>query len=133
MANLLKSLTIRNAQNIRSIFLSSVRSINPNLHKVNNFEKKMLVWTKKFKTVEEVPNLLPSEMVDKARNRIRIRVANYMMAATLIACVVVAFSGRRLRDQGDSLTKRNLEWHAKMNEEFKKREEEELKRQQQNN
>lgn len=43
-----------------------------------------------------------------------------MMLATAIACVVVAFSGKRAAERGESVAKMNLEWHKKIKEDANK-------------
>lgn len=53
-------------------------------HPVDNLEKRMLVWCGKYKTVEEVPNMVNQEVMEKVRNKVRIRMANIMMALTAI-------------------------------------------------
>lgn len=60
------------------------------------------------------------EVVERARNRMRIRIANIMMITTLIACLLVSISGRNARDRGESVTKANLEWHRLEKEEKEK-------------
>ena len=50
----------------------------------------------------------------------RIRIANYMMAATALACVVMVYFGKQAAQRGDSVAKQNLEWHRQVNEEAKK-------------
>lgn len=35
------------------------QNMGASAHKVNNLEKKFLVWTKKYKTVEDVPKYVP--------------------------------------------------------------------------
>lgn len=106
--------------NARSIQTSPVRydeRIRADTHKVNNLEKRFLVWTKKFKSIDEVPAYIAPEIMDKARNRIRIRVANIMMVGTLVACLLIAINGRKARQAGDSVQKRNLAWHQELKEE----------------
>lgn len=56
-------------------------------------------------------------MMEKARNRIRIRVANIMMALTLVICLVMSISGKRAHQRGESILKENLEWHKSYKEE----------------
>lgn len=62
-------------------------------HRVNNLEKKFLVWTGKYKTVEEVPDHVNQSVVERARNRMRIKIANWMMIFTAIGCVVMVVIG----------------------------------------
>ncbi|KAJ3664960.1 hypothetical protein Zmor_000488 [Zophobas morio] len=89
-------------------------------HRVDNLEKRFLVWTGKYKSVAEVPTFVEQNVVERARNRMRIRIANYMMAATALACVVMVYFGKQAAQRGDSVAKQNLEWHRQVNEEAKK-------------
>ncbi|XP_018327883.1 UPF0389 protein CG9231 [Agrilus planipennis] len=89
-------------------------------HRVNNFEKRCLVWTGKYKTIEEVPGLVPQDVMEKARNRIRIRLANIMMILTALGCFFIVKSGKKLRDEGDSLSKRSMDWHQSLKDEAAK-------------
>jgi len=107
---------------VRNFGLSIVHrssNLGANAYKVNNLEKRFLVWTGKYKSVEEVPALVASEVVEKARNRMRIRVANIMIVMTLAACLVVSISGKRAHQRGESVQKENEEFHRKYREENK--------------
>ena len=53
-------------------------------HPVDNLERRMLVWCGKYKTVEEVPSMVNQEVMEKVRNKVRIRMANIMMLLTAI-------------------------------------------------
>jgi hypothetical protein len=85
-------------------------------HKVNNLEKRFLVWTGKYKSVDEVPNFVQQNVVERARNRMRIRIANYMMAATAVGCLVMVYLGKKAAQRGESVSKQNIEWHRQFNE-----------------
>lgn len=101
--------------NLRQQSFKTVRRLGYQ-HRVNDWEKKFLVWTGRYKNVEDVPALLPASVVEKARNGMRIRIANLMMLSTALACLVVCKLGRNARDRGESLQKQNLEWHRRINE-----------------
>ncbi|XP_044726681.1 UPF0389 protein CG9231 [Chrysoperla carnea] len=90
------------------------------LHKPNNLERRFLVWTGKYKRIEDVPGMVSMDVMERARNRARIRIANYMMAATAIACIAMAISGKRAAERGESVQKMNLDWHKEMNDQYKK-------------
>lgn len=60
------------------------------------------------------------ESVEKARNRTRIRLANYMMLATAIACLLMVISGKKAAERGESVQKANIEWHRRVNEDAQK-------------
>lgn len=54
--------------------------------------------------------------MERSRNRIRIRLANIMMLATVIGCVLMVISGKAAQGRGESVTKKNLDWHKQFNE-----------------
>uniref|UniRef100_A0A182WLK6 Uncharacterized protein n=1 Tax=Anopheles minimus TaxID=112268 RepID=A0A182WLK6_9DIPT len=92
---------------------SSIRSNN---HSPNALEKRMLVFTKRYKSIEEVPNFVSQEKMERVRNQVRIKIANYMMIATAIGCIVMVISGKKAQERGESVVKMNLDWHKEYNE-----------------
>ncbi|XP_036214839.1 UPF0389 protein CG9231 [Bactrocera oleae] len=89
-------------------------------HSPNNLEKRFLVWSGKYKAVEEVPSHVSYDVMERSRNRIRIRVANIMIALTVLGCCIMVYSGKQAAKSGDSVVKQNLDWHKKYNEVSKK-------------
>lgn len=85
-------------------------------HKPNYLEKRFLVWTGKFKTVEEVPSFVSQTTMERCRNRMRIRIANYMMVATALGCIAMVYVGKQNAKSGNTLTRINLNWHKDMDE-----------------
>lgn len=83
-------------------------------HKVNNLERKFLVWTGKYKVVEDVPPFVSQSTMERCRNRMRIKIANYMMLATALGCLSMVFLGKRAAERGETIGKLNLEWHKEM-------------------
>lgn len=90
-----------------------------NYRKLDNLEKKFLVWTGKYKTIADVPDSVSVDVIEKARNRIRIRAANYMIGLTIIGCVIFVISGKEAAKRGESVKKMNLDWHKQIKEEAK--------------
>ncbi|XP_016959277.2 UPF0389 protein CG9231 [Drosophila biarmipes] len=80
-------------------------------HEPNNLERKMLVWTGKYKSAAEVPNFVSQDVMERCRNKMRIRLANIMIALTAVGCAIMVYSGKQAAKRGDSVTKMNLEWH----------------------
>nr|BAN21447.1 conserved hypothetical protein [Riptortus pedestris] len=89
--------------------------IHRRLHPPNNLERKMLVWTGLYKKLEDVPKIVPVETIEKARNKMRIKVSNWMMAATVVGCIIMAITGKRRAERGESIAKMNEDWHKEMN------------------
>ncbi|XP_011214488.1 UPF0389 protein CG9231 [Bactrocera dorsalis] len=89
-------------------------------HTPNNLEKRFLVWSGKYKSIEEVPSFVSYDVMERSRNKVRIRVANIMIALTVLGCCLMVYSGKQAAKSGDSVVKQNLDWHKKYNEESKK-------------
>uniref|UniRef100_A0A8C4YBS3 Family with sequence similarity 162 member B n=1 Tax=Gopherus evgoodei TaxID=1825980 RepID=A0A8C4YBS3_9SAUR len=83
----------------------------PGSYKPSNFDKKILMWTGRFKTDEEIPSRIPPEMLDIARNKARVKACYLMIGLTIIACFAVIASARRAEQE--SLTSWNLAKKAK--------------------
>ncbi|KNC30903.1 hypothetical protein FF38_09311, partial [Lucilia cuprina] len=57
-----------------------------------------------------------AEVMERCRNTIRIRLANIMMALTVVGCGIMVYSGKEAAKRGETVTKQNLEWHKRYNE-----------------
>lgn len=53
--------------------------------------------------------------MERARNRFRIKIANYMMALTALGCLVMIYSGKKAAERGETVSKANLDWHREYN------------------
>lgn len=99
---------------------NSTANIGSRTHKPDNFEKRLLVFTKKYKSVDDVPAYINQDVMERCRNQVRIKMANYMMLATVIGCIIMIISGKKAQERGDSVQKMNLDWHKEYNEKAKK-------------
>ncbi|XP_029800686.1 protein FAM162B isoform X2 [Suricata suricatta] len=89
----------------------------PAEYKPSQFDKKILLWTGRFKTMEDIPSRIPPEMIDAARNRARVKACYIMIGLTIIACCAVIASAKRAAERHESLTSWNLAKKAKWREE----------------
>ncbi|XP_076046276.1 UPF0389 protein CG9231 [Oratosquilla oratoria] len=96
------------------------RPIGMTDHKVNKLERYLLVWGGKYKSLDEVPNFVRQDTMERARNKARIKINLMMAAATLFGCGLMIWSGKRAQARGESVAKQNLEWHRKIKEEAEK-------------
>ncbi|XP_004630340.1 protein FAM162B [Octodon degus] len=85
--------------------------------KPSQLDKRILLWTGRFKSLEEIPARVPPEMIDVARNKARVKVCYIMIGLTVIACFVVIASAKRAAERHESLTRWNLAKKAKWREE----------------
>ncbi|OXB55764.1 hypothetical protein ASZ78_009845 [Callipepla squamata] len=61
-----------------------------------NFDKKVLVWAGRFKKEEDIPKYITSEVLDAARNTMRIKVCYIMIALTLLGCLAMVITGKEV-------------------------------------
>lgn len=45
--------------------------------------------------------------------------ANYMMVATVVACIGMVIAGKKAAEAGETITKMNLDWHKEYNDQAK--------------
>ncbi|XP_057377874.1 UPF0389 protein CG9231-like isoform X1 [Daphnia carinata] len=95
---------------------TSPNSTLGDVHRVSNVERYFLVWTKKFKSVKDVPGYVSRDMMEKARNIMRIRVNLSIIAICLVGALLAAQSGKKAAGRGETLTKNNLQWHKDYND-----------------
>ncbi|KAG9493396.1 hypothetical protein GDO78_001353, partial [Eleutherodactylus coqui] len=72
------------------------------------FDKKVLKWTGRYKSENDIPPIIPVEKLMGARNKARIQVCYLMIAATIIACFAVIASGKRAASRHETLSSLNL-------------------------
>ncbi|KAL4716647.1 hypothetical protein ACJJTC_008282 [Scirpophaga incertulas] len=84
-------------------------------------QKFVLVWTKKFKNKEEIPDFVSPELIDRARNEARIKLANILMVLTALASFGAILAGKAAAKRGESVHQMNLDWHKKYQEEYKEK------------
>lgn len=86
-------------------------------YRPSDFDKKMLLWSGRFKTREQIPDIVSYEMLDAARNKVRVKVAYLMMGVTILACLSMVYLGKQSIKNHDSLITRNMEKKARWREE----------------
>ncbi|EHH18745.1 hypothetical protein EGK_15409 [Macaca mulatta] len=68
----------------------------PAQRRPSQFDKKILLWTGRFKSMEEIPPRIPPEMIVTARNKARVKACYIMIGLTIIACFAVIGSAKRV-------------------------------------
>ncbi|XP_057552771.1 protein FAM162A [Hippopotamus amphibius kiboko] len=87
------------------------------LHKPTEWEKKMLIWSGRFKKGDEIPETVSFEMLDAAKNKVRVKISYLMIALTVAGCVLMIIEGKKAAGRHESLTSLNLEKKARLREE----------------
>ncbi|XP_037612754.1 protein FAM162B isoform X2 [Sebastes umbrosus] len=92
-------------------------------YRPSDLDKKCLVWSGRFKTADQIPELVSFEMIDAARNKVRVKACYVMMATTIVACLITVFMGKRAAGRHESLTGQNMEKKARWREELQREKE----------
>ncbi|NWR83340.1 F162B protein, partial [Furnarius figulus] len=85
-----------------------------------NFDKKVLIWAGRFKKEEDIPKHISSDVLDAARNIVRIKVCYIMIALTVLGCLAMIITGKEAAKKDQTLLRVNTEKKAKWRAEVKK-------------
>ncbi|KAK4810254.1 hypothetical protein QYF61_013069 [Mycteria americana] len=85
-----------------------------------NFDKKVLVWAGRFKREEDIPKHISSEVLDAARNSVRIKICYIMIALTLLGCLAMVITGKEAAKRDHTLLRMNMEKKAQWRAEVEK-------------
>uniref|UniRef100_G1M6W7 Protein FAM162A n=2 Tax=Ailuropoda melanoleuca TaxID=9646 RepID=G1M6W7_AILME len=66
------------------------------LHKPTHWERKILIWSGRFKKEDEIPETVSFEMLDTAKNKIRVKVSYAMIALTVAGCIWMVIEGKKV-------------------------------------
>ncbi|XP_023942438.1 UPF0389 protein GA21628 [Bicyclus anynana] len=101
---------------------TSRASVTPN-YKPSEFQKFILVWTKKYKSKAEIPQYVSLSLIDRSRSEARIKISNILIFLTCLASLGAVLSGRAAAKRGESVHQMNLDWHKQYEEDYKKKHE----------
>ncbi|NXG01856.1 F162B protein, partial [Sakesphorus luctuosus] len=85
-----------------------------------NFDKKVLIWAGRFKKEEDIPKYISSDVLDAARNIVRIKVCYLMIALTVLGCLAMVITGKEAAKKDQTLLRVNAEKKAKWRAEVEK-------------
>ncbi|XP_008585106.1 PREDICTED: protein FAM162A isoform X1 [Galeopterus variegatus] len=87
------------------------------LHKPTDWEKKILIWSGRFKKEDEIPETISFEMLDAAKNKVRVKICYVMIALTVAGCILMVIEGKKAVRRNETLTSLNLQKKARLREE----------------
>lgn len=82
-----------------------------NSRPATNFDKRLLVYFGKFKTAEEVPELVSVSMLNASRNKFRVYVNIFLAFMTMVGCGTMIYIGHTNSGQGETLADHNMKRH----------------------
>ncbi|XP_055337306.1 protein FAM162A-like [Paramacrobiotus metropolitanus] len=81
---------------------------------LSNFQKRVLVWTKRYPSVDQIPERISSSTMSKAYDKFRWRIAVIGMLLSVVASFGYAIAGKRAAARGDTIGRRYMEWHEEL-------------------
>uniref|UniRef100_U3ISG8 Family with sequence similarity 162 member B n=1 Tax=Anas platyrhynchos platyrhynchos TaxID=8840 RepID=U3ISG8_ANAPP len=115
LKSLSSSQRLFNRTDLQDYFLTFMNERRP-----TNFDKKVLVWAGRFKKEEDIPKYITSEVLDAARNTVRIKVCYIMIALTLLGCLAMVITGKEAAKRDHTLLRMNEQKKAKWRAEVEK-------------
>ncbi|GBN30144.1 hypothetical protein AVEN_122760-1 [Araneus ventricosus] len=70
---------------------------------------------KKYPSVAEVPKYVTPDLMEKVRNKSRIKLNIIFCFITAFVCIVMVYRGKKAAERGESLRKMNIQWHEEQN------------------
>ncbi|XP_043511813.1 UPF0389 protein CG9231 isoform X1 [Frieseomelitta varia] len=97
--------------------------LGPPMHAVSSMDKRILVWVKRFPSIDQVPDYVSYQCIQHAHTKARIRVCFIMFFLGIVICVAAVVAGKREAASGKSIATERVKWYM----EIKKKAEEEKK------
>ncbi|CAG9133115.1 unnamed protein product [Plutella xylostella] len=89
-------------------------------YRPTELQKTILVWTKKYKSKEEIPKFVSPELIERSRSEARIKISNVLMLLTVLGSIAAIFLGKSAAKRGESIHKMNQDFHKQYRENFEK-------------
>lgn len=90
------------------------------LYTLTNFDKRILVWVKRFPSMDKVPKQVSIRTIQLAHTKARIKVCFYMLAFAIIGSILAVMSGKRDVAAGKNLITERQKWYDKVKEKAQK-------------
>lgn len=83
-------------------------------HRPSDFDKKILLWSGRFKKQSDIPEFVSPEMLMAAKSKLRVKFAYIMILLTIVGCIAMVISGKRAAGRQETVTRMNLERKARL-------------------
>ncbi|MBN3299168.1 F162B protein, partial [Amia calva] len=86
-------------------------------HRPTENDKRVLIWSGRFKSRDQIPEFVSHEMIDASRNKLRVKACYIMIGLTVLSCVAMVILGKQAAGRNESLLGWNMERKARWREE----------------
>ncbi|XP_077296129.1 UPF0389 protein GA21628 isoform X2 [Arctopsyche grandis] len=84
-------------------------------HRPGTMDKRYLIWSGRFKSMEDIPEHVTVDAMQKAKTKVRIRICNILIVVGLLGSIIMIITGKRAAGRGESVAKMNMDWHKEIN------------------
>ncbi|XP_043264385.1 UPF0389 protein CG9231 [Colletes gigas] len=89
---------------------SSEFQVHSHMHTPTAMDKKILVWVKRYSSIDEIPNQVTYDCIQRAHTKARIRVCNYLIVFALFGFIVSVWNGKRDIASGRHIISDKMNW-----------------------
>ncbi|XP_034174069.1 UPF0389 protein CG9231 isoform X1 [Osmia lignaria lignaria] len=89
-------------------------------HTVTNFDKRILVWVKRYPSMDQVPDRVSIDCIQKAHAIARVRGCLLMTVLAIIGFMVSIYIGKKETSGGKNIMTERLKWYKQMEEKGRK-------------
>ncbi|XP_015436666.1 PREDICTED: protein FAM162A-like isoform X2 [Dufourea novaeangliae] len=90
--------------------------IGTQMHYVTNFDRRVLVWMKRYPSMDQVPRRVAWSTMQQANTRARIRICNYMIVVVIIGFIISCMSGKKEAAGGRHIISDRMNWYNEVRE-----------------
>ncbi|OAD59998.1 hypothetical protein WN48_06748 [Eufriesea mexicana] len=95
-------------------------AIGSPMYALSNFDKRILVWVKRFPSLDQVPDQVSIRTIQLAHTKARIIVCGYMMVFAIIGCIIAVSIGKRDTAAGENIATVRMRWYKEVAEKGRK-------------
>ncbi|XP_076672604.1 UPF0389 protein CG9231 [Andrena cerasifolii] len=86
------------------------------MHTCSNFDKRILVWVKRYPSIDKVPDQVTADCILKAHSKGRIRACNIMIVFTVVVFIVTIMLGKKDAAAGKHIIPERIKWYNEQRE-----------------
>ncbi|CAL7943930.1 unnamed protein product [Xylocopa violacea] len=90
------------------------------LHTVSNLDKRILVWVKRYPSMDKVPAQVSFDCIHRAHTQVRIRICFMIMGFAIIGFFVSSRIGKRDAAAGKHIITERMKWYEELKEKTRK-------------
>ncbi|XP_033178669.1 protein FAM162B isoform X1 [Bombus impatiens] len=88
----------------------------PPMVALSNLDKRILVWVKRYPSLDQVPDYVSYQCIHHAHTKARIRICFVMMFLAIVICLSAVMIGKRDVAAGKNIATERMKWYTEVKE-----------------